>query len=259
MTTLTANGNTYNDGIVPPNNMGNGGHRSYLLPMLTDVIVDLATKQAAAEAAAISAIAAPGTNASSTTSLAIGTGSKSLTIQTGKAFVVGQWVLVTSSASPANWMAGYITSYTSGTGALVVTVTHVGGSGTIAAWNVTLVSPMVFANLLFTNSTFTNYTETLYTPAAASAFTVDLANGTLQKLTTNANCTITLPSSVAGKSFALLVAYGGAHTITWAGGSTIKWPNGSAPAATSVSGKFDLFVFTCDGTNTYARSGGSNF
>lgn len=105
----------------------------------------------------------------------------------------------------------------------------------------------------------TNYTETVYAPSAGSAWTVSLANGTVQKLTTNANATITLPSSVAGKSYLIIVAYGGTHTITWAGGSTIKWSGGTAPTATSVNGKFDIFAFTCDGTNTYGRSGGSNF
>lgn len=110
-----------------------------------------------------------------------------------------------------------------------------------------------------TNPTVTNYVETVYTPAAGSAWTVDLANGTVHKLTTNANATVTLPSSVAGKSYVILIAYGGTHSITWAGGSTIKWAGGSAPAATAVNGKFDIFAFFCDGTNTYGRSGGSNF
>lgn len=113
--------------------------------------------------------------------------------------------------------------------------------------------------ITFVGATFTDYTETLYAPAAGSAFTVALANGTIQKLTTNANTTITLPSSVAGKSYTLLVAYGGAHSLTWAGGSVIKWPAGVAPTATSVNGKVDIFSFTCDGTNTYARSGGGNY
>ena len=54
--------------------------------------------------------------------------------------------------------------------------------------------------MLNTNPTITNYVETLYAPAAGSAFTVSLANGTIQELTLNANGTITLPSSVAGKS-----------------------------------------------------------
>ena len=75
-----------------------------------------------AAASAATATNAPGTSATSTTSLAIGTGSKSLTVQTAKAFVVGQWVTVTNTATPANWMHGQITAYTSGTGALEGTV-----------------------------------------------------------------------------------------------------------------------------------------
>jgi hypothetical protein len=114
-------------------------------------------------------------------------------------------------------------------------------------------------NKSITNPTITNYVEVIYTPSAGSAFTIDLANGTIQKLTTNANVTITLPASVAGKSYLLMVVYGGTHTVTWAGGSTIKWPGATAPTATSVNTKIDLFSFVCDGTNTYGRSGGSNF
>jgi hypothetical protein len=58
----------------------------------------------------------------------------------------------------------------------------------------------------------TNYTETLFAPSAGSSFTVDLANGTVQRLSLNANGTITLPSSVAGKSFVIIVTYSGAFT-----------------------------------------------
>ena len=122
------------------------------------------------------------------------------------------------------------------------------GTGSAATWSSTLVNP-----------TFTNYTETLYAPAAGATFTIDLANGTVQKLTSNGNLTITLPASVAGKSYVVIVAYGGAHTLTWAGGTTIKWSGGTAPTATSVSGKFDIFTFFCDGTNTYGQSFGANF
>jgi hypothetical protein len=105
----------------------------------------------------------------------------------------------------------------------------------------------------------TNYVETLFAPAANSAFTVDLANGTVQKLTTNASVVITLPSSVAGKSYVIIVAYGGTHTVTWAGGSTLKWPGNTPPTATSTLNKFDVFSFFCDGTNTYGTTWGLNF
>lgn len=77
-------------------------------------------------------------NASSTTSLTIGTGSKSLTIETGKGYVAGQAVLIASTAGPTNFMTGQVTSYNSGTGALVVNVTATGGSGTVAAWAVSV-------------------------------------------------------------------------------------------------------------------------
>ena len=105
----------------------------------------------------------------------------------------------------------------------------------------------------------TNYTETLYAPSAGSSFTISLANGTVQEISLNANGTITLPSSVAGKSFVIIVTYSGAYTVTWAGGSTIKWPSGTTPTASSASGKFDIFTFFQDGTNTYGNSFGLNY
>lgn len=74
------------------------------------------------------------TNATSTTSLLIGLGSKSLTVPTGKSYVAGMTLKIASTASPTNWMLGDITSYVSGTGALVVNVIYTGGSGTLAAW-----------------------------------------------------------------------------------------------------------------------------
>src|SRR5712691_2859859 len=49
--------------------------------------------------------------ATSATSLAIGTGAKTLTIPAGKAFQVGQWVLIQESSIAANQMLGQITAY----------------------------------------------------------------------------------------------------------------------------------------------------
>lgn len=127
------------------------------------------------------------------------------------------------------------------------------GTGAVPTWTSSL------SNLTLTNPTITNYIETVNAPAAGTAFTVDLTTGTIQKLTSSGNLTITLPTSVAGKSYIIIVAYGGAHSLTWAGGSTIKWAGGTAPTATSVSGKFDIFSFFCDGTNTYGQTIGANF
>ena len=118
---------------------------------------------------------------------------------------------------------------------------------------------MTLINKTLSNPTITNYTETYYAPAAGTAFTVDLANGTVQRFTSSGNITITLPTSATGKSYVIEIAYSGAHTVTFSGGSTIKWSAATAPTATSVSGKIDRYVFECDGTNTLGADGGRNF
>lgn len=76
--------------------------------------------------------------ATSTTSLTIGTGSKSLTTQTGKAWIVGSWLYIVSSSSITNTMQGQVTAYNSGTGSLTVNVTSVSGAGTFASWAIGL-------------------------------------------------------------------------------------------------------------------------
>ena len=97
---------------------------------------------AAAAASAASAAAAPGTSATSSTSLSIGTGPKSLTIETGKSLVVGMSVKIAYTSAPGNWMAGDITSYNPGTGALAVNSIITNGSGTFGAWTVSITAPV---------------------------------------------------------------------------------------------------------------------
>lgn len=77
-------------------------------------------------------------NATSTTSLTIGTGTKNLTVETGKLYNTGQFVSIARTSAPANVMYGQVTSYNSGTGALVVSVTSTAGSGTFTDWSVAM-------------------------------------------------------------------------------------------------------------------------
>jgi hypothetical protein len=79
------------------------------------------------------------TTATSSTSLAIGTGAKSLTVDASKSYQVGMSVKIAHDST--NWMHGEVTSYNSGTGALVVNVTSTMGSGTETSWTVTFSSP----------------------------------------------------------------------------------------------------------------------
>lgn len=113
---------------------------------IATIQVGLATTQAtnalnsanAAAASALTAINAPGTNATSTTSDTVALGSTTITIQTGKALVVGMFVLQASTALVSDYMIGQITAYDSGTGVLTHNVLKINGSGTYAAWTISL-------------------------------------------------------------------------------------------------------------------------
>jgi hypothetical protein len=112
-------------------------------------------------------------------------------------------------------------------------------------------------NLTLVNTTVTNYTETLFSVTGNT--TVALTNGTLQKITTSGSTTVTLPASVAGKSFTLIIAYAAADALTFAGGGTLKFAGGTTPTPTSATGKIDIFSFFQDGTNTYGVTNGQNY
>lgn len=108
---------------------------------------DVTTKQgmaassaSAAAASAASAANAPGTSATIAGSLTIGMGNQTFTLdQTGKAFSIGQTVIIASSTSPAMQMSGVITAFNSATGAMSVAVNYVVGNGsTYTGWVMSL-------------------------------------------------------------------------------------------------------------------------
>ncbi len=149
MTAVTINGNAYSDDGSQSRDMLGFGYRDWLLPMLSDTMTEAAAIGASVTAAAGSASAAAESataaqnyaaalSGTSTTSTTIGTGSKSLTTQTGKQFLAGQWVMVVRVADVNAWMFGQITSYNSGSGALVVDVIVTSGAGTFFDWVIML-------------------------------------------------------------------------------------------------------------------------
>lgn len=74
----------------------------------------------------------------STSSVAIGTGSKTFTVaDSAKPYIVGTPLRISDSAAPStNWIDAVVTSYSGTT--LVVDALAYAGSGTIAAWNINI-------------------------------------------------------------------------------------------------------------------------
>jgi hypothetical protein len=71
----------------------------------------------------------------SSTSLAVGTGAKTLAVSVNRPFAIGQPVRIASASDPVNtFMDGIITAYTETTGAMTVQVSSAKGSGTSASW-----------------------------------------------------------------------------------------------------------------------------
>jgi hypothetical protein len=126
------------------------------------------------------------------------------------------------------------------------------GSETLT--NKTLTSPVISA------ATFNDgYTEETVTANTSTAYTISLANGTVQLLTLTDNCVYTFPTPAAGKSFLLVQKQDatGSRTVTW--DSNVKWPASTAPTITSTASKADLYSFVSDGTYWYGRTIGQNY
>lgn len=97
-----------------------------------------AASEASAAASAASAAANSGQlEITSTTSVAISSGTKTFTVDADLALDAGQWVIITSDANPSvNYMSGNISSYSSTT--LEVNVVAAAGSGTLNDWTIKL-------------------------------------------------------------------------------------------------------------------------
>lgn len=76
--------------------------------------------------------------ATSSTSIAVGTGNKTFTIQAGKGYSLGMVVKIARTITPNTVnMIGEITDYNVGTGSMTVSVYQVTGSGTLTGWTIT--------------------------------------------------------------------------------------------------------------------------
>lgn len=194
-------------------------------------------------AEAIPAFIAPTNfNATSSTSLAIGTGSKSLTVEADKLYFAGQYVAIVSSAGVTNWMIGQVASYNSSTGALVVNSLYTSGSGTIASW---LVGPVPAPAATFNPRAVTDGgTSGTLTPTADAADLYILTGLT-------GTVTIAAPSGtpVDGQKLMLRIKDNGStRTLNW---NAIYRAFGSVSLSTSTTpGKWHYFGFIYNSTDS---------
>ena len=141
-TGVGGDGSTVTDDNDATTGLREGGWKTRFVPCFTQQVA-VANYVVSA---ATSALGGATTNSTSATSLVIGTGSKSLTLgETGKAYIIGQYVIIASTALSSNYMIGQVTSFSGTT--LVVNVTIINGSGTIAAWSISVTGGQTATNL----------------------------------------------------------------------------------------------------------------
>jgi len=200
----------------------------------------------------------------STTSVAVGTGSKGFTMAAAVPFGVGAFVLVADTSAPTtNYMVGQVTAR-SGT-SLTVNVTAIAGSGTIAAWTISVSGPTGPAGTLsgtatgainmtdyeFSRAKLKDYSETRVQANTGTTYTIDLEDGNVHELTLTGNVTYTFsnpPATGISGSFTLIQKQDGtgSRTVTWP--ASVDWAGGTAPTVTATASGVDVFAFiTVDG------------
>ncbi len=236
------NSNAFNS-TTNPRGFGNGGHVTNFPLALVDSGVTMAnaTLRFANEAQAAASAAAADFTATSTSSVTIGTGLKTFTIQTGKAFTPGNRVRVSDAANvDTNYMLGTVDSYNSGTGQFVVNVSDPFGSGTISNWTVVTqngissvvedTTPQLAGNLDAQENAIVDSVLSLNNIGqTANNVAMDLAAYNAFKLEPTGDITITFTNVPATDNGVLWIAEmkgAGDHTLTW---TNVVWSGGSEP------------------------------
>lgn len=149
-------------------------------------------------------------NATAAVSYAIGTGSKTFGVGTGKQFQSGQFVTVSDASNPANYLYGSVTSYSGGV--LTVNVTSTGGSGTVSTWNISLSG--IKGDKGDSSDLTTSIISTSSSAASMTRSLLDTSAGAI---------TITLPASPVTNDIVEFADYSG----TWAANNATINPNGN--------------------------------
>ena len=222
----------------------------------------------AATSATNAAAAAAGFTSTSTTSLAIATGSKTFTTQSGKQYTAGAFVTASSAANSANYMHGQVTSYSSTT--LIVNVLDIGGSGTLADWNISLAGTQgptgAAGTLSGTTSAAISFNEVDKGTVSTGTVTFTASSANVQRLQVGGALTIATTGWPASGTFGYIIlklVNAGSASVTL---PTINWvrpDNGqttttfstylaawSGRTALQTSGTDFMFLWSDDGGTT---------
>lgn len=159
MVTLVLNGKSY-----PDTDFRNGLYSEIVTAGTGDV-----TDRICAAMLDCLADASKNKTTTSASSVAVGTGAKTIVCAADVGYVVGSDVLVADAAAPTtNAMFGKVTSYTAATKTLVLDVYYAYGSGTISNWLVTVVGARGAAGTPGTAATVPNEARSSNTALAAA-------------------------------------------------------------------------------------------
>jgi hypothetical protein len=233
---------------------------------LGDITAFVAQAEAAADAAELAETNAEAAMASlegtSTTSVTIGTGTKTFTTQADKYWTTGRFVLIQDEADlTTNWMYGQVTSYSSTT--LEVDVLAVGGSGTINSWVISIAGGRGATGATGADYTadaelnaLASFTATagLMTQTSDNVFTVRTITGTTDLVTVtngdgvSGNPTLTVGSNVVRKDSDNVLASGVQFSSTPTDLGSIG--SGAAIDVTFANGPVQYCTVTAGGGHT---------
>ena len=215
----------------------------------SEAAAELAEANAAASAA--SALSNSATQATSTSSITPAIGANAFTLaQTGKAFVVGQFVTVADATTPTTkFFNGAITAFNSGTGAITVTATVVNATASGSNWAVTAAAPAQ-------SEQFNSPVQSFVALGNVTGTTnIDLRTGLVFTMTLTGNTTLTftmptLYTSSTSVAVSLKITKAGSQTLTLPAGT--DWHDGVAPTLTV--GGTDELLLTKDGSADWVGS-----
>ena len=226
----------------------------------TDTYVATASPALTAYAAGnLFSLVVPNTNTGASTINIDGLGAKAITRTGSTALVAGDMiatevVIVVYDGTRfqlinANSFTNLLVSGTLTYGGVTLTNAVTGTGKMVLDTSPTIATPTV------TNPTVTNYVESVVAIGnSGTSQTLSLTNGTVQTVTLTGNCTFTMPTVTAGKSFILILVQDGTggRTATF---TSVKWPGGTAPTitTTATTGR-DIISFFADGTNWYGAA-----